>query len=137
MHSRIKPAMPMARTNMRSALLAERPNTSPDLMPATLVEEIKLHLGGEERLARIGARSFVVDHDDVTFRLCHDNPSGAKTIVIRTEPGGLFSMKCYGALAPGCLSAPVVGQAWEIVPDNLATVLGKLTGLEELHHRHY
>jgi hypothetical protein len=46
-------------------------------------------------------------------------------------------MECYGAVARGTLTAPLVGSADEIIPENLATVLGRLTGIESIHHRHF
>jgi hypothetical protein len=137
MHPRVKPAMPLARNNLRSVLLAQRPRAVHGLMSADLVESIKTHLGGETTLARVGAHAFILDRDDVTFRLFHENPAGVKTVVVKSEPEGRFRMKCFGALAKGALSAPLIAEADGIVPENLATVLGKLTGLDELHHRHF
>jgi len=42
-----------------------------------------------------------------------------------------------GILALMSLLVPLLGSAQEIIPENLATVLGKLTGIESIHHRHF
>ena len=41
------------------------------------------------------------------------------------------------AACAGTLSVPLLGSAQEIIPENLATVLGKLPGIESIHHRHF
>jgi hypothetical protein len=101
------------------------------------LESIVSHLGGNEVLARIGASTLLVDEAHVSFSLNHANPKGVRSVVISTEPGGMFHMACYGPVAPGTFSAPLVGTARQILPENLATVLGRLTGIESIHHRHY
>ncbi len=102
-----------------------------------LVEGIILHLGGESVLARIGATGFILQGGEVSFQLNHENPNGVHTVVISPQPGGRFGMKCFGRIAPGTLTMPLLGSAQEIIPENLATVLGKLTGIESIHHRHF
>ncbi len=95
------------------------------------------HLGGNGVLERLGASKFVVDSDHVSFRLNRTSPHGVHSITISIQPNGFFDMECYGHIAPGTFTAPLVGRAKQIVPDNLATVLGQLTGVETIHHRHY
>ena len=102
-----------------------------------LVDTIVAHLGGEHVLRQIGAREFFADGARVSFRLSHANPKGVRSVVISSEPHGFFAMECYGEVARGTLSAPLVGSARQIIPENLATVLGRLTGIESIHHRHY
>jgi len=102
-----------------------------------LVDTIVARLGGEGVLARIGARDFFSDGTRVSFRLSHANPKGVHSVVISAQLNGLFSMECHGEVARGTLTAPLVGSAREIIPENLATVLGRLTGIESIHHRHY
>lgn len=88
-------------------------------------------------LSELGARKFLVDHDCVSFQLSHSNPARVRTVVIAAQPRGMFSMHCYGYCAPSALSGELIGWASDIVPENLATVLGKLTGNEAIHHRHF
>ena len=102
-----------------------------------LVETVVSHLGGEHVLAQIGAGDFFSDGARVSFRLSHANPKGVRSVVISVQPNSLFNMECYGEVAPGTLTAPSLGSAREIIPENLATVLGRLTGIESIHHRHY
>ena len=102
-----------------------------------LVEAVVAHLGGEHVLAQIGASDFFSDGARVSFRLSHANPKGVRSVVISVQPNSLFRMECYGEVAPGTLTAPPAGSAREIIPENLATVLGRLTGIESIHHRHY
>jgi hypothetical protein len=102
-----------------------------------LLETVVSHLGGDNVLAAIGARQFVADDTCVSFRLGHANPKGVRSVVIATASDGFFSMQCYGERSPGSLTPPLVGMAQEIIPENLATVLGKLTGIEGIHHRHF
>ena len=102
-----------------------------------VAETIVAHLGGEHVLAQIGARDFFSDGARVSFRLSPANPEGVRSVVISAEPNGFFSMGCYGEVARGTLTAPLVGSAREIIAENLATVLGRLSGIESIHHRHY
>jgi hypothetical protein len=95
------------------------------------------HLGGVDRLAEAGAHDLIVDDNHVTFRLGRPNPQHVRSVTITAEPDGLFSMDCYGPLEPGTLHASLIANAKEILPENLATVLGQLTGIERLHHSHY
>ena len=101
------------------------------------VAAIKSHLGGETVLAGIGAHGFIADHDKVSLRLDHPNPNKVHVVVISPQPHGFFNMACYGRIPGGALSAPLIGTARQILPENLATVLGKLTGIEWIHHRHF
>ena len=107
------------------------------MVSSHLVETIITHLGGEHVLAQIGAREFFSDGERVSFRLSHANPKGVRSVVVSAQPNGVFSMECYGEIARGTLTAPLVGSAREIIPENLATVLGRLSGIESIHHQHY
>ena len=106
-------------------------------MPAAELQEVTAHLGGSQTLRHLGAGPLVVDRRRVCFSLAHANPAGVHTVVIAREADGLYRMDCYGARPPGHLSAPRIACAGQIVAENLATVLGRLTGDETLHHRHY
>ena len=94
------------------------------------------HLGGEQFLASLGARDFVIDEAHVGFTLVHDNPKKVHSVTITVEPHGGFKVLCYGRLAPGTFRAPVLAVENVAIPDNLAAVLGKLTGIDALKHRH-
>jgi hypothetical protein len=107
------------------------------MVSSNLAETIILHLGGEAVLTRIGAHEFFSDGARVTFRLSHPNPKGVRSVVISIQPNDRFAMQCYGEPAPGTLTTPLVGSAAEVIPENLATVLGRLAGIESIHHRHY
>ena len=102
-----------------------------------LFETIIAHLGGETVLNRIGAREFFSDGTRVSFRLIYSNPKQVHSVVISTQPPGYFGMQCYGQILPGTLTAPLIGEARQIIPESLATVLGQLAGIESIHHRHY
>ena len=93
------------------------------------------HLGGEKFLASLGARDFVIDETHVGFTLVHDNPKKVHSVTITVEPGG-FKVSCYGRLAPGTFRAPVLAVENVAIPDSLAEVLGTLTGIDALKHRH-
>jgi hypothetical protein len=93
------------------------------------------HLGGEKYLASLGARDFVIDETHVGFTLVHDNPKKVHSVTITVEPGG-FKVSCYGRLAPGTFRAPVLAVENVAIPDSLADVLGTLTGIDALKHRH-
>jgi len=138
MLGRVKsPHAPLMACDLTSARLASHPHGSNDFVCLGDIEKIKTHLGGDSVLDRIGARDFIADHDDVSFRLEHPNPKGVHSVVLSLQPRGFFNMDCYGAIQPGALSAPLLATAKQILPENLATVLGQLTGNETLHHRHY
>lgn len=100
-------------------------------------EEIVRRLGGDAALGEIGGAISADDpgHFDLRFR--HPSPRGVRSVVITVEPNGLFGMTCYGPLRAGAFQAERLGKATGILPENLATVLGQLTGIETLHHRHY
>lgn len=104
---------------------------------AALYDQVVAHLGGEARLKDLGARVYATDDAHVSVKLLHPNPCGVRSVTITARPGGLFAMDCFGPFRPDSFSAPIVGSAEEVIPDNLATVLGRLTGVEALHHRHY
>lgn len=106
-------------------------------MTPMAIEAVKAHLGGESVLCAIGARSMVADHDHVCFCLGKPNPNGVRTVVISSEPHDLFRMECFGSIGRGMEPAPLISAARDILPENLATVLGKLTGIEFIHHRHF
>ena len=93
------------------------------------------HLGGEQFLASLGARDFVIDETHVGFTLVHDNPKKVHSVTITVEPGG-FKVSCYGRLAPGTFRAPMLAVESVAIPDSLADVLGTLTGIDALKHRH-
>ena len=95
------------------------------------------HLGGEQFLASLGARDFVIDDTHVGFILVHNNPKNVHSVTITLEPHGGFKVLCYGRLAPSTFRAPVVAAENVATPDNLAAVLGKLTGITALEQRHF
>lgn len=101
------------------------------------LQEIVVHLGGETKLAEIGARGVFADDNHVAFKLVRPNPRHVHSVMITLQPNGRFGMTCFGALAPAAFDAPQLASASGIVPENLATVLGQLTGIESLRHRHY
>lgn len=102
-----------------------------------MLDTIKTHLGGDALLARLGAHGFGADHDHVSFCFDRQSPNGVRSVVIALEPRDYFNMYCYGTVGPGHLSAPLIATARQILPENLATVLGQLTGFEAIHHRHF
>jgi hypothetical protein len=106
-------------------------------MAQTVVSEVERHLGGSKILKQLGAGAMVVDDTHVSFTLSRANPRHIRSVDIVVEPGGDFRMDCYGARPPGCLTAPLLASACLIVAENLATVLGQLTGLETIHHHHF
>lgn len=108
-----------------------------EAMPEPALHEVEAHLGGSQTLRHLGAGPLVVDRRRVSFSLRHANPAGVHTVVIAREADGFYRMDCYGARAPGYLSAPRIASAGQIIAENLATVLGQLTGDEALHHRHF
>jgi hypothetical protein len=107
------------------------------MLSSTTIHDIITHLGGEARLAAIGAREFFADKTHLSFKLLRPNPKHIHSVTISVQPNGLFDMDCYGPITPDAFSAPRVASSSGIVADNLATVLGRLTGIESLHHRHF
>ena len=105
-------------------------------MSSTSGTQIIDHLGGEKFLADLGARDFVVDEGHVGFTFIHDNPKKVHSVTITIEPHGGFKVLCYGRLTPGTFRAPVVATENVAVSESLAAVLGKLTGIGALQHRH-
>jgi hypothetical protein len=94
------------------------------------------HLGGRNFLASVGARNFAIDDTHLSFTFVHDNPKGIHSVTISIEPDGSFKMACYGRIMPGTLHAPTLGTEKIAISENLAAVLGKLTGIDALQHRH-
>lgn len=94
------------------------------------------HLGGEKFLAGLGARDLVVDGTHFSFTLVHDNPRGIHSVTISIEPHGGFRVVCYGRIPPGSFRAPILATESVAIPESLAAVLGKLTGIDALRHRH-
>jgi hypothetical protein len=131
------PEDPPFHCDLTKARFAERPQAAGENLSTDVIEAIKMHLGGEEMLARIGVGSFIPGPGNVTFRIYAHNPNKVKTVVISKQPGGLFKMACYGEIKAGTISAQNLGDAVQILPDNLATVLGQLTGMEIIHHHHF
>ena len=98
---------------------------------------IVAHLGGEDFLAGLGARNFVVDDAHLSFTLVHDNPKHVHSVTISKEPHGHFKVTCYGRINRGSLQIPIVGTASVTLLENLAGSIGELTGIEALLHRHF
>ncbi|HSB96258.1 MAG TPA: hypothetical protein VLC91_07415 [Spongiibacteraceae bacterium] len=94
------------------------------------------HLGGEKFLAGLGARDFVIDGTHFSFTLVHDNSKGVHSVTISIEPRGGFKVACYGRIVPGSFQTPVLATESVAIPESLAAVLGKLTGIDTLRHRH-
>jgi hypothetical protein len=105
--------------------------------PALLCDEVVKHLGGEKRLKELGARINADDAGHVSLRLLHPNPRGVRSVIITARSNGFYDMACFGPMRFDAFHAPSLGRAEEIVPDSLASALGRLTGLENLHNRHY
>ena len=104
------------------------------MLSSHTVASIISHLGGEDVLARIGARDLFTYDTHVSFELHHWNPKGVRSVVISTEPHGFFAMDCYGPIIPSSMKAQLVGKERKILPENLAMVLGQLTGIESNRH---
>lgn len=100
---------------------------------AALYREVVERLGGDVRLKALGARVCADDDAHVSVRLLQPNPRGVRSVIIRACANGFYEMECFGALRPASFSAPRIGHAAEIIPENLATVLVRLTGAESLH----
>jgi hypothetical protein len=94
------------------------------------------HLGGEKFLVSLGARDFVTDDTHLAFNFAHHNPKEVHTVSITAQPNGGFKVSCYGRLAPGTLSAPLLATENVALAESLAAALGKLTGIDALQHRH-
>jgi hypothetical protein len=131
------PPEPLIKCGLTGAKFACHVPGTQELLPSLTIESIMRHLGGNVVLESLGAQKFVLDSDHVSFHLNRTNPHGVHSITISIQPHGFFNMECYGQIAPGTFTAPLVGRAQRIVPDNLATVLVQLTGIETIHHRHY
>jgi len=94
------------------------------------------HLGGEKFLASMGARDFATDDTHLSFTLVHGNLKGVHSVTISVEPHGDFKVWCYGRISPGTFRAPVLSTETVNIPESLAAVVGKLTGIDALKHRH-
>ena len=94
------------------------------------------HLGGEKFLAGLGARDFATDEAHLSFTLVHGNSKGVHSVTISVEPHGNFKVWCYGRISPGTFRAPILATETVDIPESLAAVLGKLTGIDALKHRH-
>jgi hypothetical protein len=94
------------------------------------------HLGGEKLLTSLGARDFATDDTHLSFALVHGNAKGVHSVTISVEPHGDFKVWCYGPISRGTFRAPVLATETVSIPESLAAVLGKLTGIDALKHRH-
>ena len=94
------------------------------------------HLGGECFLVNLGARDFVIDETNLSFTLIHDKPSGVRSVSITITANEEFLVTCYGRIMPGALHAPVLGKETVDIPENLASVVGRLIGIDALRDRH-
>lgn len=94
------------------------------------------HLGGEEFLTSLGARDFVVDKTHVSFRLAYPNPGDVALVAISIETNGNLIVTCFGHILQGSLQAPVLGRERVPIAENLAAVVGRLSGIDILQHRH-
>lgn len=94
------------------------------------------HLGGAKFLASLGARDFAMDRTHLSFTLVHGNPKGVHSVTISAESYGDFKVCCYGRILPGTFTAPIIATETVNIPESLAAVLGKLTGIEALKHLH-
>jgi len=95
------------------------------------------HLGGDDFLAGLGARNFVVDDTHFSFTLIHDNPKGVHSVTISKEPDEDFKVICFGQIRSDSFHLPVVGTAKVTIPENLARAIGELTGIDVLWRRHF
>jgi hypothetical protein len=113
------------------SILALRQNASAG---STLIID---HLGGEKFLVGLGARDFVIDDAHLAFTFAYHNPKDVHMVTISAQPNGSFKVSCFGRLVPGTLSAPILATEHNVMAENLAAVLGKLTGIDALQHRHF
>jgi hypothetical protein len=127
----------IVRYKLSRGATAYQPGKYADPMATDAISAIEAHLGGSGVLKQLGAGGIVADKDHVSFALHRPNPKGVHTVVITAEPGGNYHMDFYGERPPGYLAAPHLASASQVVPENLATVLGQLTGVETVHHRHF
>jgi len=107
------------------------------MQSSSAFDEIITLLGGGARLSELGIRALITDEAHVGFRFLRPNPNGVRSAKISFEPCCKYSVDCFGPLEPGVFRAPVVASATGILPENLAIELGRLTGIESLHHRHF
>lgn len=104
---------------------------------AVFLTNVVTHLGGEARLKTLGARISVNDDTHISIKLLHPNPRGVRSVIITRRQNGFYDMDCFGPLRPNSFSAPLVDHADNILPENLASVMGQLTGEGRLCHHHY
>ena len=107
------------------------------MTPTTSVDTIVSHLGGNDILAQLGTRNFFSDDNGLSFQLSHANPNDVSSVIISKEARGFYTMECYSKIPRGTLTAPLVGKERKIIPENLASVFGRLTGIQGLQHHHY
>ena len=86
-------------------------------------------------MAGMGARDFVVADTDLSFTRVHNDPKRVHSVTISIQPQS-FKVTCYGRIVPGSFHAPVLATESVAILGNLADVLGKLTGIGALRHRH-
>lgn len=134
--TRIPDQMP-APYKLPHAATAIRPDQPAEPMSRDAIGDIETHLGGAAVLKSLGASALAADHNHVSFTLGRANPKGIRTVVITAEPDGRYRMDCYAPRELGRLTAPRAASATGIVAENLATVLGQLSGVETIHHRHF
>ena len=106
------------------------------MLSSAITERILEHLGGRRLLESIGAHNFMSDDNQISFTL-GSTPRNVHAVTIAEQTRGVYRVNCYGHIARGTFQAPLIGSAGGVVADNLATVLGQLTGLDSLLHRHF
>ena len=106
-------------------------------MSRDAIGDIEAHLGGSFVLKSLGASALCGDHDHVSFTLGRANPKSIRTVVITAEPDGRYRMDCYAPRRARPALGAASGLGDGIIAENLATVLGQLTGVETIHHRHF
>ena len=107
------------------------------MMNSETFQQILAHLGGKAVFADLGVHAVAADDSHVSFQFFRPNRRNVRTVAIALLPSGLYRMTCFGRLIPGTFTAPKLYEANDIIAENLATVLGQLTGVEWLHHRHF
>ena len=107
------------------------------MLESATLKEIVAHLGGSALLSEVGVHNFATDDSHVSFQFFRSNPRNVHAVTIALQSNGQYTMMCFGKLIPGTFTSPKLAEATDIIAENLATVLGQLTGIERLHHRHY
>jgi hypothetical protein len=106
-------------------------------MDLSELKEIVRHLGGEARLQELRIVVVAEQARRITLLLNKRNLQGVRTVVISPQTGGVYNLNCYGPLAFGSFKAPPRGHAFRVLPENLASALGRLTGVEEFGGHHF